>query len=318
MRLLLLSLPLLLAACLAPNSAPETSAPMAPASFDAPDEYGPGYGVSADEFGAYWYQGVAEITSYDLDQARYGAQHDGEAVLVYVTEPFSRSKQVKLDRSTGGADEATVLKLNATRSFLTGIYPYSMMTSVFQPVDAAPTLKVTTTSQEWCGHTFTQLNRSGADGQGGYGLEFRSYFESEGDQDLDFANVMLEDEVWTMIRLNPSALPTEPVTMLPGTTYQRFSHIDWQAHTAEPSLSAPDADGMQTYRLAYPDLGRTLAIRFRAAFPHEIEGWTETRRARGQAVTTTATRMAQLRSAYWGQNSPEDEVLREQLGLSSP
>ncbi|MEO0856177.1 MAG: septum formation inhibitor Maf, partial [Bacteroidota bacterium] len=67
--------------------------------------------------------------------------------------------------------------------------------------------------------------------------------------------------------------------------------------------------------LTYPSLGRTLAIRFQAAFPHVIEGWTETRRARGQTVTTTATRRAQLMTAYWGQNSPEDEALREQLGL---
>ncbi|MEL6769563.1 MAG: hypothetical protein AAFP18_00685 [Bacteroidota bacterium] len=311
MRLLLLSLPLLLVACLNPEPAPEPGVPTAPVSFDAPDEYGPGYGVPEDEFGAYWYQGLAEITSYDLDQARYGAQHDGEAVLVFVTEPFSRSKQVKLDRSTGSDDEATVLKLNATRSFLTGIYPYSMMSSVFQPVDAAPALKVTTTSQEWCGHTFTQLNRSGT----GYDLEFRSYFEQEGDQDLSFDDVLLEDEIWTTLRLNPDALPTEPVEMLPGTVYQRLSHIDWQPHTAEPSLSAPDADGMRTYTLTYPSLGRTLAIRFQAAFPHVIEGWTETRRARGQAVTTTATRRAQLMTAYWGQNSPEDEALREQLGL---
>ena len=48
-------------------------------------------------FRDYWYDGKAEITSYALQQARYGELHTGEAVLVFVTEPFSKSKQVKLD-----------------------------------------------------------------------------------------------------------------------------------------------------------------------------------------------------------------------------
>jgi len=46
----------------------------------------------AEEFGAYWYQGKAELTSYTLEQARYGEVHPGEAVLVFVTEDFSKSK----------------------------------------------------------------------------------------------------------------------------------------------------------------------------------------------------------------------------------
>jgi len=40
------------------------------------------------EFKEYWYAGNAEITSYKLDQARYGELREGTSVLVYVTEPF--------------------------------------------------------------------------------------------------------------------------------------------------------------------------------------------------------------------------------------
>lgn len=40
------------------------------------------------QFKDYWYAGKAEITSYKLEQARYGELRDGKAVLVYVTEPF--------------------------------------------------------------------------------------------------------------------------------------------------------------------------------------------------------------------------------------
>ena len=53
--------------------------------------------INSEEFKNYWYAGKAEITSYKLEQARYGELHSGYAVLVYVTEDFSVSKHVKLD-----------------------------------------------------------------------------------------------------------------------------------------------------------------------------------------------------------------------------
>ena len=71
---------------------------------------------------AYWYDQGAEISSYDLNQSRYGQQHQGHAVMIYVTEPIDTVGQVKSDNPNA---ETTIpgLKLNATRRFLTGIYP---------------------------------------------------------------------------------------------------------------------------------------------------------------------------------------------------
>ena len=83
-------------------------------------------------FGDYWYQGKAEITSYEMEQARYGEIRKGHAVLIFVTEDFSKSKQVKLDNPQKDPEDAVkILKLNFVRKFITGIYPYSIMTSVF-------------------------------------------------------------------------------------------------------------------------------------------------------------------------------------------
>ncbi|MEL7148626.1 MAG: hypothetical protein AAFO69_19785, partial [Bacteroidota bacterium] len=91
---------------------------------------------SGQDFNSYWYQGKAEITSYALEQARYGEVHPGKAVMVFVTEDFSRSKQVKLDfPGRAGNDAVKVLKLNALWKFNTGIYDYSVMQSTFTPVD---------------------------------------------------------------------------------------------------------------------------------------------------------------------------------------
>ncbi len=271
----------------------------------APQSVGP-----ADQaFGDYWYRGQAEITSYALEQARYGEIHDGHAALIYVTEDFSRRKQVKLDRpEAAGADRVKVLKLNFTKKFETGLYPYSMMTSVFSPVDLAAdshALKITTSSQEWCGHTFTQLNRT-ADG---YRVQEFSYFESEGDQTLTLDGAVTEDELWTTVRLDPGSLPTGEVELVPGTMYLRLSHRPYQAERAIARLEPADDGALMVYTLEYPDLGRTLAIRFRGAFPHEVEGWEETY----SGLTTRATRIERTMSPYWRQNRVADEPLRREL-----
>ncbi len=76
------------------------------------------------------------MSTYDFLQNRYGEERTGEAILVFVTEDFSASKQVKLDNSAeAGKDKVPIMKLNHIRRFVTGIYDYSMTLSVFTPVD---------------------------------------------------------------------------------------------------------------------------------------------------------------------------------------
>ena len=89
----------------------------------------PGTGSSMSEqddqlsFGDYWYQGEAELNRYDLKQFRYGEMRGGDAVLIFVTEDFLTDKQVKYEYGPKPESAATVLKMNATRKFITGIYP---------------------------------------------------------------------------------------------------------------------------------------------------------------------------------------------------
>lgn len=284
-----------------------------------------GDGTDADRerpvtFGDYWYQGKAEITSYTLKQARYGELHDGDAVLIFVTEDFSAQKQVKLDRPEEAGDDAVkVLKLNALREFNTGVYPYTVMTSTFTPVyrDLHPrTLKITTSVQEWCGHAFVQLNLQ----DDRYRVHQYSYFESEGDRVAELENAIPEDEIWTTIRLNPDALPTGEVSMIPGTLYQRFDHTAWRTVNATAILM-PDArePEIMVYNLVYyPDLNRTLTIRFQRDFPHEIESWEEVEIAADgttKELVTTAVRNKRIMLDYWTKNSVMDVKLRAELGL---
>jgi hypothetical protein len=96
-----------------------------------------------EAFKKQWYAGLAEISRYELKQARYSDVHDGDAVLIFVTEDFMTKDQVKHERGDG--ERVSVLKLNFSRNFTTGIYPYSMMTSTFTPVESDQrTLKATT------------------------------------------------------------------------------------------------------------------------------------------------------------------------------
>lgn len=266
-------------------------------------------------FNDYWYAGVAEITSYELKQARYGEIHQGEAVLVYVTEPFSKSKQVKLDnwRDTS-SDNVSVMKLNMTKKFLTGIYPYSMMMSSFTPVSYdkySQAFKVTTSSQEWCGHTWMQLNLE----KDSYRLKGFSYFESEGDIDTSLRGAVLEDELWSKLRLNPEILPRGDFELIPSTFYLRLKHKEAGPQKANAKIEEVSQSDYadyphDVYKLSYK--GRSLQIFYEKSFPHEILGWEETY----QGQTTTAKRINTIKSAYWGKNSNADRAIREELGLS--
>lgn len=282
------------------------------------------FSLDAD-FGDYWYRGKAELTGYALQQSRYGEIHEGEAVLVFVTEPFSARKQVKLDQpGQAGEDKVSVLKLNYTKKFLTGIYPYSLMTSVFTPVQLEKhpqTLKLTTTSQEWCGHTFMQLNWT--QGQN-YDAQLFSYFESEGDVQKTVSAPLLEDELWTRLRLDPQSIPTGEVEMMPASMYLRLMHRPMTAAPAEVSRSTATLDGQSVMQLRvyYPRYGRELKIYYHADFPHVIEGWDETYQApawtgNSGELVTSGRRLKTYRSAYWSQHFNIHRELRAELGLET-
>ncbi len=272
------------------------------------------------KFKDYWYQGKAEITSYQLQQARYGEIHEGQAVMVFVTEPFSKSKQVKLDNPQKNPnDHLSILKLNFTRKFNTGVYPYSTMQSVFTPVDlqrAKHSLKVTTTSQEWCGHTFQQLNLEGDH----YENQLFSYFESEGDQRSRLEKSLLEDEVWNRIRIDPKSLPIGDISIIPSSLASRLKHFSLKNEAAVASLQELDQQkGIMQYQIAYKAIDRNLKINFTKSFPYEIISWEEVYTSgwgsSAQKLVTKAQKKKSLMLDYWSKNNLTDAHYRDKLGL---
>ncbi|MCK0159381.1 septum formation inhibitor Maf [Allomuricauda sp. F6463D] len=265
----------------------------------------------SEDFKKYWYAGDAEITSYKLEQARYGEIRDGSAVLIYVTEPFLPVKQVKADGNN--PDNISVLKLNATKNFLTGIYPYSIMGSTFYPVyDNQHAIKASLSVQEWCGHVYSQINNRDT-----FEYTSHSYFENEADQELSLEKSTLENEIWTKIRINPKDLPVGDISLIPSLESLRMGHQEIKAYRAQATLSS--ANGLSTYTLTYPDLERTLTIHFTSDHPYSIESWTEKTKSRGgqnsNTLITSASKIKTLKTAYWDQKSNKDSILRDSLGL---
>lgn len=279
---------------------------------DAQSQGGEKSGYDSDEFRNYWYGGKAEVNSYHLSQSRYGENREGKAMLIFVTEGFSKSKQVKLDDpEAAGADKVTTLKLNYTKNFVTGIYPYSMMLSSFTPVSRNQfpnTLKVTMSSQEWCGHVFSQINLD----KNKYKVDSYSYFEQEGDQHFAVDKVLLEDELFNLIRLDPDLIPQGKIKILPGLFFTRLGHKDLKP--MEATLTKKIDTANWTYQLQYP--GRKLTISVENQFPHKILGWEEEFEERGQTYHTTATIDKTLLIDYWRKNSSAFTVLRDSLGLT--
>lgn len=265
----------------------------------------------SEEFKKYWYAGDAEITSYKLEQARYGELREGSAVLVYVTEPFHKEKQVKADGNN--PDNIPVLKLNSTKNYLTGIYPYSIMTSSFYPVhDNDHAIKVSFSSQEWCGQVYAQLNNREK-----FEIQSNSYFESESDVQRKMDKAVLENELWNKIRINPDGLPVGDLKIIPSMEYIRLSHKELKSYNATCSLIKNET--VNTYKITYPELNRSLEINFTASFPYSIESWSESFKGgfgqKAKILTSTATKIKSIKSPYWRKNSNEDLPLRDTLGL---
>ncbi len=265
----------------------------------------------------YWYQGKAEISSYQLEQARYGEIHAGNAVLIFVTEDFNIDKQVK--KESPSRDETTgVLKLNTIRKFPTGLYDYSIMSSIFMPVDTEKyphVPKMNTSSQDWCGQSFVQLNLQS---DGNYRVLNHSYFEKEGEQDFEIKATILEDEIPLRLRLDPKKLPIGAFNIIPSTVHTTLRHEPIEVRKATAAMGdykgtsfvANQGNQLKTYTITFGS-GRILTYVFEEQTPHVIVGWEE----QYNNLTTRATRIKTMMSPYWSKNGVGDVKLRKELGL---
>ena len=277
-------------------------------------------------FNSYWYAGKAEVNNYQLTQARYGELREGEATMIFVTEDFSTSKQVKLDNpANAGNDKLTVLKLNFLKRFNTGIYPYTLMLSNFTAVDMPThpfTIKSTCSITEWCGQVYAQLNFKNNQ----FKINSYSYFETESDTSFTIKPSFTEDEIWNKIRLNPASLPTGKIEILNGLFNHRMLHQPLQiqeATTSKDSVSNNPSwlnttENLHQYKVIFKN-NRELIIYYQAIAPFKIMGWQETYEDgfadNKKLQTTKAVLKKTMMIDYWKHNQLIDNSLRDSLSI---
>ena len=257
----------------------------------------------SEQFKAHWFDGHAEINSYALSQSRYGENREGTAVLLFVTEDFLKKEQVKANQKS--KETLPVLKLNRTKKLLTGIYPYSIMSSSFsQLMTPQAVIKNSASIQEWCGQSYLQMNVN----EEKINITSHSYFEGEADQNFNLEKNLTEDELWNLIRLKPQALPQGKLMLIPSLESSRMNHKKIEACKANASIEINEK--YTIYTIAYPLLKRYLAIKFLNDFPHTIEGWVEQTIKNGKELTSTAKRIHTERRQYWNENNNASEKFR--------
>ncbi|MAD97554.1 MAG: hypothetical protein CMB99_09545 [Flavobacteriaceae bacterium] len=268
----------------------------------------------------YWKQGKAEVNVYELSQNRYNANHPGQLVSVFVTEDFLTEKQVK-NEYYRDSNSTWTLKNIQLRKFTTGIYDYSLFTSTFTPINRNQfpnSLKVAASSQEWCGTIFTQLNFKNDN----FDYQQRSYFEKEGDVNAEIQKATLEDELFTILRMNPAFLPLGDFDVIPALNFMQLKHLSNRSFKAMGKVNPYkgeefSGEDLQMYQVSIPSLKRKLAIVFENKAPFKIVGWLDSFPSAfdKKIRTTKATLKKQIMTAYWGQNGLEDQKLRKELGL---
>lgn len=288
--------------------------------------------ASPPEFGSHWHDGKAELDGYRLTVQRYGQRRSGRAVMIYVTEPFSESRRVKVeDPSRDPADTFDALKLNLVREFPTGIYDYHTVISLFtRSADFSP-VKLAYSSAEWCGQVYEQLDFQ----RTGITSRLHSYFEGESStRTLERApRGVVEDELFILLRglrgafLEPGETRTVPFLASPF--YRRLTHqpIAWTSATLARSRTTErvrvpagtfEADVIEVR----PADGRVGRFHVEQAYPHRIVKWSWTRGAAGSRERLEGTDAGELtgtaRLEYWRLQGEGDERYLERLGLSRP
>lgn len=275
--------------------------------------------AAADTFWDHWGDGRAELSGYRLIQPRYGEARAGRAVMIFVTEPFSLSRRVKVDRyDPQSPDHRNILKLNLVRKFQTGIYDYSVMTSVFaDPGRGFSPLKITFSSQEWCGHTFQDTRFS----EGGASISINSYFEGEtGQKEMPLEGALAEDALWITLRqlaapkIAAQPQPSGQVKLLSSAFQDRMAHQPSRIMGAEivwdlsPREVKVPAGRFQVVQAKWSRPSRSCVVDLERAYPHRIVQW---RCEDGEHGAMTGS----ARLPYWQLHGASGVGALEALGL---
>jgi len=263
----------------------------------------------------HWRDGRAELSGYTIKTPRYGKIRQGKAVLVYVAEPLDTKIWVKDDGQADKAHRVDGFKLNHNLNFNTGIYPYSVMTSVFAPVDGlgrerfAPG-KISMTSQEWCGHVYHQIHPKGDR----FHSQEHSYFGSEGDRGQTVRTrpgALYEDALWIQLReLDGPFMEGKSWSgdLVPALWARRKLHVPLAPVPATITRQEATLDGQPVTRFVVKYSNFTRTFDLEKAAPRRILAWRTSQGEEARLLKTT-------RLPYWKLNNLGDEKYLKELGF---
>lgn len=288
--------------------------------------------AAADRFDTHWRDGRAELSGYRYSVTRYGQRREGTAVLIYVTEPWSESRRVKVDDpKKNPRDTFEALKVNLVREFPTGIYDYHTLASVFTRTRDFSPVKITFSAAEWCGHVFEEMvfhRHHIAD-------RYQSYFEGESDlrRLTTKENALTEEELLVRLRglrgewIRPGE--RKKVPFLPSAFHRRLTHqpLVWSEAVIERARASGTvrvpAGRFETGLVTVRTGNRVGRFWIETAYPHRIVRWEWTavgsgpKRGRSPAEALDRGELTgSARLAYWTLNGPGGERYRRELGLA--
>lgn len=269
-------------------------------------------------FWQHWSDGKAEVNAYRVSQKRYNELRDGRMFLIFVTEPFSKSRRVKVDYyDANNPDHTIALKLNIIERFQTGIYDYRLMTSHF--FDAAHNLapiKAVFSSQEWCGAAYEEIHWQPKAPQ----ISVKTYFEGESIETSLPKDSRLVDALLVygrgLLRGGPTKASRFTGRWLESAKHRRLTHRNATRYKAQPTFGKAKTvhtllGSVKGRPLSFKRAsGATCVIDFEVAAPYRVLGWQCT-------DGETATLIGSARMDYWNKTKPNDKQLLKTLGLSN-
>lgn len=275
---------------------------------DAPQQ------TASSAFWKYWGDGKAELSGYKGMTSRYGRLIPAQTVLIFVTEPLHRKTLIK-DDSASGSNKISTLKLNHVLKFRTGLYPYSVMTSTFSPVDtwrqrAFDPVKISFTAQEWCGHVFQGV----WPGAGYFESQTMSYFASEGERKEKVkttSDTLYEDALFIQLRSLDQSLFAKghwKGQLVPSIWHHRKSHTPMRPLEATLQRTTIQKDKKKLHRWTLKTQQFTRTVDMTIEYPHTIVGWSH---SNGETFTLQKS----TRLPYWNLSKAGDERFLKQLGL---
>lgn len=251
--------------------------------------------IDPDYYNAHiWDDGKAEVARYRATRVIYGKPRLHEVTMITVSEDFDTATYTKAEPPYGETVVLPVMKLAVIATINTPNYPYHYMTTSFiDRSDPVSPLKLSTSSQEWCGTTSRNFERWTETPR----ERFQSYWQNEGageravalrpgdlfEEDLPavLRSLKFKDGLRATFRLasNVTVVRTPPITIVPAVLAVAEENKQWlvRIDTADGRVLRIRFDPARNdvlQSLEHSD-GRTLELSAVARTAYWLRGETE-------------------------------------------